>query len=401
MPAVYGADDLLQWFEDGRLVRPCADAPNFCDLVGALALLGEAEAIEATPGARRLADLIGPAEHHVFVLMDGLGCTMLERAPEGGFLRAHRAAGLRAVFPPTTAAALTSLATGEWPGRHAVGGWWLYLERFGVTATTLRFCERFSQRPLPEFGVSACDVYPTASLWPRMRRDVATVIDAHFAESTYSRYASGGTTRLGCRSAGDAVRIAAAHVREARQPSLTYLYMPDLDSFAHEKGAEHPGVLRVLRRLDEAVAQLRDALPPSARMVVSADHGLVDVPPERRFVLELDDPVLKTLACPPTCEPTTPVFHVRPGCEEPFQAEFERRWGEWFALISPDEAEHLRLFGPGPLAEETRRRLGTYLAVGQVPSALYSRNPDGTVKTQVGVHAGASPDEMHVPLIVA
>jgi hypothetical protein len=72
-----------------------------------------------------------------------------------------------------------------------------------------------------------------------------------------------------------------------------------------------------------------------------------------------------------------------------------------FALISADQAEELRLFGPGPLSPITRRRIGTFLGIAAQPTALYYRPRRTLVRVHVAVHAGLSPAEMLIPLIVA
>src|SRR3990172_3184585 len=123
-------DDLervLGWFESGALLHPSAEAPNTVDLSRALASLAGVGGLEMSPAALQLAELIGEAGHYVFVLVDGLGMNLIEEQPTGAFLRNHLALELRAVFPATTAAALTSLATGLWPAEHAVPAWWTYL----------------------------------------------------------------------------------------------------------------------------------------------------------------------------------------------------------------------------------------------------------------------------------
>ena len=74
----------------------------------------------------------------MLILADGLGLEMLEREAAARTLREHLRSELRTVFPSSTAVALTSLATGEWPARHAVTGWWTYLEQSGGPATILQ-----------------------------------------------------------------------------------------------------------------------------------------------------------------------------------------------------------------------------------------------------------------------
>jgi hypothetical protein len=145
---------------------------------------------------------------------------------------------------------------------------------------------------------------------------------------------------------------------------------------------------------------MTDRLAGRARVVISADHGQVDVPPERRFVLPADDPLRARLVCPPTGEPTVPVFHVIEGEQSAFAAEFDERFGEHFVLLPTAEAERMRLFGPGALSPRMRRRLGSFVGVAAEPAVFYIA-PCDTGAKNVGVHGGLRAAEMFVPLILA
>lgn len=68
--------------------------------------------------------------HIVLILCDGMGNSLLQntllqttRQSLSFFHRHNDTTRLRAVFPSTTPAALTTLATATWPGRHGMPGW--------------------------------------------------------------------------------------------------------------------------------------------------------------------------------------------------------------------------------------------------------------------------------------
>ena len=71
------------------------------------------------------------AQHVLLILCDGMGNAILEQhLASTAFLRRHNQCDrLRAVFPSTTPAALTTLATAQWPGQHGVPGWELREQR--------------------------------------------------------------------------------------------------------------------------------------------------------------------------------------------------------------------------------------------------------------------------------
>ncbi|MGB2820328.1 MAG: alkaline phosphatase family protein [Phycisphaerae bacterium] len=396
-----GLETVQGWFDAGRLIRPSADELNFTYLVRALLGLCGAETADDGGGAGELRGMIGQAEHYVFVLVDGLGDNLLRRLlPGDGFLRAHQAGRLQAVYLSTTATALTTLATARWPCAHGVPGWWTYLPGPDVSAVTLPFEERTSGRSLGQFGVSAADLFPTPSVWPGLKHQPLSVLPAKIVGTTYSTYAGGGTASVGYADLTEAVARVCSAVREARRPSLTYLYLPQLDALQHKKGTGHAEVGALLAVLEGHLARLCEVLAGKARVVITADHGQINAPRRRWFTLPADDTLGGLLRCRPTGEPSVPIFHVRPGMAEAFLAEFTGRFGENFALLTPDEVERLRLLGPGKLSEAMRRRLGTFVGISQEPAKFYIRPADPGA-ANIGVHGGLSSDEMHVPLVLA
>mmetsp|Transcript_25519 Transcript_25519/g.53570 ORF Transcript_25519/g.53570 Transcript_25519/m.53570 type:complete len:620 (+) Transcript_25519:87-1946(+) len=74
-----------------------------------------------------------PRRHIVFILCDGMGNSVIENSvdhmstndtdQDSFFAKHNQPCRLRAVFPSTTPAALTTLATATWPGRHGMPGW--------------------------------------------------------------------------------------------------------------------------------------------------------------------------------------------------------------------------------------------------------------------------------------
>ena len=189
-----GTSALLDWFSKGTLLRPGEPAqPTTVDLALALAALSGAP-VPRTDGAAAIAERIGDADHLVFVLVDGLGLELVEALPASAWLRRHLALPLRSVFPSATASALTSLATGLSPGRHAIPGWWTYLPERDVTVTALPFIERWTGEPLHSVGVNLAEVFPAATLLSCYRRDVMSFLPASISDSAYSRYVR-GTTR--------------------------------------------------------------------------------------------------------------------------------------------------------------------------------------------------------------
>lgn len=394
---------VLRWFADGALLRPDPSRPNTVDLALALGALSKAP-VPRTDGADLIARRIGDSDHLVFVLVDGLGLAVLEGLPEQSFLRRHVALELRSVFPSATASALTSLATGLWPNRHGVPGWWTYLPERDLTVTTLPFIERWSGEPLDRHGVSAATLFPAATILPSFRRDATSYMPAPIADSTYSRWVRGTTRTHGYETLASAVDEVVARVKGAGHPTYTYVYLSTVDALSHTYGPGAPEVREFLVGLDRELERLADGIRGLARFALSADHGLIAVPPEGKHVVRPTDALAKALRCPPSGEPRAPLLHAAPGQRDRVRALFDERLGERFALLTVDEAVELELFGPGELSTTARARIGDFVAIARDRDVVLYRadeaKPTGT-ELLVGYHGGLLPDEVRIPLIVA
>ena len=391
---------LVKAFRFGQLVEPSVKGLNFVDLVNALACLTGLEGVEVSPGAASLCRRIGDADHYLFVLIDGLGMDLLHRLPSSSFLRSNTVGPIQAVFLSTTATALTTLATAQWPCSHSVPGWWTHLQDHGITAVTLPFVERFTKKPLAELGIPAEDLFILPSFWSRLQHKPLSILPEDIVDSTFSIYACGGTARAGYRDLTDATKTACELVLGASGPQITYLYLPQIDNLCHDKGPEHGAVRDLLLALDQQISDLVHGLEGRARTVITADHGQVQVPVEKRFLLSKDDSLLSYLQCPPTGETNVPIFHVHPGNESSFVAEFSERFGRHFILLTPQDIEHLRLLGPGDLCPAMRARMGTYVGIAQEPACLCFGPPEESGSENSGIHGGLSSAEMIVPLII-
>lgn len=391
---------LLGWFDAGDLVRPDAASPNLLDLSSAMAHLCGVESMALSPAARRIADVVAPADHYVLVLLDGFGMHLADRLPADDMLRTHLAMELRTVFPSSTAPALTTLATGLWPAEHAVPGWWTYLPDADVTGTVLPFIERYNERPLGEYGVRPESVFPSPVLSARYRRRCFSVSPKRIAGSVYSRYSSADADHFGYASIMDAIDAIDHRIRAADGPTYTYLYIPYIDTAEHHHGPYARPVMKALDHVRSRMRLLFERLHGRARMVVTADHGQIDVAAGGREILDRNDPLIKMLRLPPSCEPRAPALHVRPGMLDAFAAAFRERLGDRFALLTVDEADELRLFGAPPLSVETRRRLGDYIAIPHGPHVILYE-PKKQLRALKGFHGGLTPDEMRIPLMLA
>ena len=394
---------LEQAFAEHILVRPGAnEIPDIVHLIRALAALCGVEHLNSPWPTKKLAQLIEPADHFVFILLDGLGMNILYRLPADNFFRRGFRMQLNSTCPSTTACALTAVATGHWASRHGVTGWFTHLPERGFTATVLPFAERFAHQPLTARGLRAEDIFPLPPILPLMNHRAASLSPSYIANTTYNNYCRGGTTGLPYKKLPEAIDQIVARVNAAQEPTYTYLYLDEIDTLCHHVGVEHEAVdVRVVAIAAE-LDKLAEALNGRARIVLTADHGLIDVPAPDQTLLRAGDPFLELLTVPPSGDARMPIFHLRPGTRDAFVDSFAQRFGRSMILLDSDQADAMRLFGPEAMPTNVRRRFGDFIAFPFKPATLAYLPPEKQPgHVFFSVHAGLSPDEMHVPLCVA
>lgn len=189
---------------DGRLRLPSPAAPSFVDLVNAVHR-GAGVPVASTPHGDKLAEHLCDRDHLVIVLADGMGMAALDD-PAYTDLRGRVRMELDSVFPATTACAITSVATGLWPGRHGVPGWYAYLEERDLSVTVLRFTERHDGSDLRRLGVELGELWPEPSRFAEVTADMEIHMPAGYVRSTFNRYLSGRCRARGYRSLRQAAR---------------------------------------------------------------------------------------------------------------------------------------------------------------------------------------------------
>ena len=208
------------------------------------------------------------ADQVVLLVLDGLGWDQLqERLHLAPVLASFTGGPITSVSPTTTATALTSIATGLTPGEHGVVGYRVAVENQEVL-NILRWTT-----PL---GDARGRIDPEA-FQPHeafLGQRPAIVTKAEFVNSGFSGAHLSHVRFNGYRVPSTLV-LELHRVLKAGEP-FVYAYYDGIDKVSHEYGlADHYDA--ELRFVDRLVGDVLDVLPPGARLVITADHGQVDV----------------------------------------------------------------------------------------------------------------------------
>ena len=383
------------------LLRPRYGEASLADVLpGVATALGvavERGGLSADP--LRLADALHGVRRVAVLLIDGLGADLLRAhahlAPTLAGL-AQPAGDLSAPCPSTTPVSLATLATGRPPGSHGVLGFVTLIPGRRDAAGEERTLNHIQWRDDPD-----------PDLWqpcPTVFEQVQAAGVEAVAVGPYA-YAGSGLTRAvyrgaaypGSVSPGD---LSALLLRSltASSRALVYGYLPELDLTGHVRGIDSDAWRAQLQLVDAIVEQLVDGLPSDAALLVTADHGMLDVPAATRLDVEAH-PDLADGVRVVTGEPRARYVHTEPGAEDDVLARWREVLGERAWVAGRDEAIASGIFGP--VAEGHAGRIGDVMALARGTWAFTAPEREPGPSRLAAYHGSLTATELAVPLLLA
>ncbi|MDG4832168.1 alkaline phosphatase family protein [Solwaraspora sp. WMMD1047] len=390
--------DLSRWSTGPApfdVVAPRYGTASLADLLpSALAVLG-------VPGATDrlgLTDRLDGVRRLAVLLVDGLGWYQIPvaapHAPTLADLAVATGTPLTAGFPSTTPTSLVSLGTGAAPGAHGVLGF-----KLNVPGT---------DRVLNHTNWRGSADGPDPRRWQPLPTQLERAAAAGVTVTVVSRpeYAGSGLTAAansgGTYRGAAGVDVLAAEMLAALAagdgPTLVSGYHPDLDQQGHLSGVDSAAWRLAARDVDRLLRRLVAGLPADAALLVTADHGQLNVPPGHRFDLDAD-PRLRAGVRLVAGEPRVRYLHVQPGAAADVVATWSAVLGEAAWVASRAEAVAAGWFGPVP--EEHLARVGDVVVVCNGSYAVLATATDSQVESRlIAYHGSWTATEMTIPLLV-
>ena len=379
----------------GGSVAPRYGSSSIVDVLpAALSVLTGAPA----PDPLGLVDRLSGVRRLVVLLVDGFGYHLIPAAARVGATIADVHAGklgellrLTTGFPSTTPTSLVGLGTGVVPGAHGILGFHV---RVPGTDRVLNHI-RWSDDPDPARWQPVPTVFTLAAA-----AGVATTViaDGEYEGSglTVSAY-RGSAYRPGAEIDELVAGVRAALHATPRGPALVYAYHPDLDKVGHGFGVASPEWRVTAAEVDRLLGMLVDSLPPDAALLVTADHGQLDVPADHRFDLAGDSRLREGITVL-AGEPRVRYLHTLPGAAADVAATWSAVLGDAAWVATREEVVDAGLYGP--VAPEHLDRIGDLVVICRRDYVVIDSGYSPFESMLVGYHGAATPAEMEIPLMV-
>ena len=365
---------------------------SICDVLPtAAALLSVDGAVDALGVTAR----VGDVRRVVVVLVDGMGWHLLpELAADAPLLASALAGGagqldeLACTFPSTTPTSLASLATGVAPGRHGILGFTVKLPE------TDRVLNHISWRDDPP----ASQWQPVPTWFERLRWagvGARAVLPAAFLGSGLTEAAYRGAQFLAATNDDDYAQLVVDQLRAA--PGLVYAYTAALDTAAHLFGVGSTEWHAAGAYVDALLTRMVEALPPDAALLITADHGGLNVPESQRIDLDTDSRLsagVRVVAG----DPRVRYLYTEPGAASDVIAAWSELLAGRAEVRGRDDAVAAGLFGS--VLPDHLPRIGDVVVscLGDT-AVLASAHEPPEVAQLIGFHGASDPVEMAIPLI--
>lgn len=333
------------------------------------------------------------ARRAVVVLVDGLGYDLLrQRSGHAPFLRRLLPTARRVPcgFPSTTATSMGSFGTGLPPGVHGLVGFQV------LDPATDRLVNELSW----EDGPDPFRWQPHDTVFQKAESagvSVTRVGPGYFDGSGLTNAALRGGRFAAASSLPDRVDATVAALRASAR-SLVYLYWGELDKIGHVHGCESWQWGDELESIDRSLAALADRVPDDTLVLVTADHGMVDVPFADRLDLA-HEPELMRGVRHLAGEARSLQLHVEAGEQAPVEAVWRELVGDRSTILTREQAIDEGWFGQ--VQSEVVPRIGE-LIVNMDPgfAVVHSGLMRPEVLRLLGLHGSTSEAELAVPVVV-
>ncbi len=225
----------------------------------------------------------------------------------------------------------------------------------------------------------------------------ATVVGPYaYATSGLTRAAYRGARYAPAVSPGDLAGVLTRALAAADR-TLVYGYHAELDLTGHVRGVDSPSWRQQLAHVDLMVAQVLDGLPDDAALLVTADHGMLDVPADTRVDVDAT-PALGAGVRLLAGEPRARYVHALPGATDDVLAAWRAELGDRAWVVGRDEAVASGVFGP--VDDDLVARIGDVVALARGTWAVTASRQEPVPSLLAAYHGSLTATELAIPLLL-
>jgi hypothetical protein len=349
---------------------------------------------------------LGAHERVVLVYFDAFGWRFLDRHGDHSLFARADVERWSSCFPSTTTVHSTTIHSGLPLGEHGLYEWNVLEPRLNRLVTPLWFCFAGDERPgtLADAGFTPHDLFPEQTLYRRLLPVPSHVaVPAGIARAQTSRVLlQDAIVHPFDENVEGLSRLCSALAAEER--AYGTIYLGDADALMHMAGPNAPEVAALIEENLSAIAAA--PWPEGTLVLLTADHGMEEISPERTTYVNVVWPELaqhlavgadgKALA--PAGSARDLFLHVLPDRLEEVEARLSDLLAGVAEVRTVDALLREGLFGAN-VTEALTSRLANLIVLPAPGEAAYWLEPGVFEQRFLGQHGGLSDNEMAIPFV--
>jgi len=338
----------------------------------------------------------------ILLVLDGIGYEYIKKYGNGGILKSNIKSKLTSVFPSTTASAIPCFFTGFPAQQTAMTGWHTFLKEIGMQSTILPSIPRIGGIQHSFVGVNIKEIYPKDSFFNKVKREVYLITEKNIPKSDFNLRMNGKVKTLtyNGNSLNGLFRQMSKLVKK-KDKKYIYAYWPYFDKICHKFGTEDKTTLAHFIEIERKIASFVKSIKDTdTTLIVTADHGLIDVPEDKIIEVNKHPKFKECLVMPLTGEKRLSYAYVKPFKVKDFENYVKNNFKDVCWLHKSQDLVDKKLFGLYKPEPKLLDRIGDYTLIMKDGYAIKDKVINYQDHKITARHGGVSKQEMFVPLIV-
>lgn len=321
--------------------------------------------------------------HVILIVLDGLGVNIINNhLKEENLLKKNIKHVINSVFPPTTVAATNALLSGKPPFVSGYVGWTQYNKFDDAHEVVFLNVDYYDNNKKLTTKLHE-DLLSYESILEKIQKKNKNLHVEYLFPSFHKTHGYNSFTE----------QLNRLLMITQKEKSFSYCYYDEPDLTIHHDGINGTKTKEVVRTLNEAYERFLKEINDDVLVILTADHGLVDVEPIKLY--EYED-ILKTFKRKPSVEPRAMTFFIKEKEHENFLKLFNKYFQEDFLLLTKKELYATNLLGYGKKHQLLDSFIGDYFAIATSNKKFQVKKGE-PLKAH---HAGLTIEELEVPIII-
>lgn len=364
--------------------------------------------------------------HIVFILIDGFGWNRILPGIEGrseypllgiDLFKDHgRISVLTSQFPSTTVVHTVTTASGLMPGEAGIMEWNYYEPRLGrvITPFLMNFAGDKNYGSLLKKGYNASDIFPEGLFIKELKKnDIKSYIysNVDFTPSDFSRRMFSEAKVIPVYSlASGFADLKEKLIKDER--AYHFLYIDSYDALLHSLGNKSSGpgaeAEAVFLLLDHFIKKYKKKLPPNTMFLVSADHGQVDISPDRAVYLNVQWPEIMQymekgkdgrILAGAGSSGRSIMLNIVPEKRQYIKNVLKYILKGYAEVFSHDDLMKMHAYGNKSVLEDLSQRAGDIVILAHKDKTIGWFEKDRFSVSLNGQHGGMTKEEMMIPFL--